>query len=227
MASWLLLQRGDRGIPKGWPSFILIGSLVIGGLATFVAYGLEFHELPNRLHNVPTIEWIRGHVPVGDPMCSDPARAELLGAFTGRQIFPSNSAVILRELSTTGLRKNQAYTSGFGVVGSGDAEYIRYLNYFSRSIICQQFPTQVRFLKMIGVSDAHIDDITGCPRDFMRQMDQATAIMIHQPAVDVPAFQALCPWVITSSETKGFWRLPSGYTETPIDGTMSVWRVTP
>lgn len=227
MASWLVLQRGQRAIPFAWPSCILIGSALIGGVAAGVIFQEEYAAMPDRMAYVQTVEWIREHIPETDPACSDPVRAEPLAAFTGRQIFPSSATAISRERIATGLRRMQIYTSGFDIAASGNFEYINLTNYFSRSIICRQFNVQVKLMKAVGVSDSWINTITGCPADFLREMDALTVAMARQPAVDASAFRKMCPWVIISAETKDFWRLPSGYAETPIDGTFSVWHAVP
>jgi hypothetical protein len=227
MASWLVLRRRAEAAPYAWPHFVIIGSILIGGVGAAAMYQSEFAEMPNRMRYVQTVEWIREHVPVNDAVCSDPVQAELLGAFTGRRTFLSNSTAISRKLITDGLRNMRTYVSGFDAVASGNLEYIRLVNHQGRSFICLQFPMQVKILKAIGISDARIDDMIGCPRELLRDLDEMTMDMVHQPEVDDEAFRAFCPWVVISSDRRAFWRLPGGYQEIPVSSTMSVWHAAP
>jgi len=227
MALWLVLRGPDLRVPSSWLKVLMIGSFLVGGLAAVDVYAGEFRELPNRLRYVATIEWIEEHVPVDDVLCSDPVQAELLASFTGRRAFPSNATAISRKSLRDGLETTRAYASGFDATASGNESYLTHVNQFSRGIICEQFVRQVTLLKTLGFSADRVDDISGCPRDLLNELDAISAEMFRQTEVDATAFHDACPWVVISSDQRSFWRLPDDYREIPIDATMTVWHASP
>jgi len=221
-----LLGLGIRRFSAGrtWQTLLMIGALLIGGAYTVSIYEREFSELPNRLSRVPVVEWVRQNIPLQDSICSDPLQADLLATYTGRRIFPAGTTLYYREETADVLRRMQTYASGYDIAGSGNMEYISYVNHFGRSMICHQFPWNTKLLGAMGVSTERINEISGCPRSLIADLDHYSEAMGTQSEVESEAFRALCPWVIISADQRVFWHLPVGYVEMPINPDISVWR---
>lgn len=208
-----------------WQLPVLLGAVLIGGVGTLSILFREWKELPQRVSRLPEINWIKYNVPLDKGVCSDPTQADFLATFTGLRIFPAGTTLYYREPTLEGLRRMRVFSSAYDVEGSGSFEYVKYINHFGRSMICQQFPRQVQFLRRLGFSEARINEWAGCPQELIRQLDEYTLKTTRQAEVDASAFKEICPWVIISAEQKRYWRLPEGYQETAVTPSISVWNL--
>lgn len=224
LSCWLLLSRRNIASSAMWLRTIVIGAIFIGVIGATSIYRREFTELPNRMRQVEAIEWIRNNIPTSTSVCSDPGQADFLATFTGLRIFPAGTTLCYREPSVDALRRMGVYSSGYDVRGSGNLEYVTYINHFGRSMICHQFPLHYKILKLFGIFDEHIDAISGCPRTLLDQLNSYTMTTVRQSEVDALAFKAVCQIVLISSDQKLFWHLPKGYQETRINDQISAWR---
>jgi hypothetical protein len=226
IGAWFVMRhrsKKDFRPNTRWIIALLIGSALIGLVPLVFFYRMQADRLPEAVSRLPVIGWITKHVPADGMGCADPTSADFYAAHTGRRIVPAETTSYMQESNETTIRRFVAFAGAYDLASSGAGDALRQYIDLSQGIACGQFPLQVKFLRMLGWPESRIDDAIGCPRAMLETRWQTIMSFSHAGTVDETVFKKACPWIIVPDDQKKFWRIPSDYVETRVDGTVSIF----
>ncbi len=226
VGSWLTIRcRSNLNYfaPKVFFRGLLLGSLLIGGVAGVAALKLEFFVLAAQQRYQPTVDWINSNVPATDVMCTDKDTANVLAAHAGRRIYPAETTFYLAESSQDVFRRIVILAGVYDFFGAGQGETLRYLSKIYIGIACDQFGWQVQWLSRLGFSEAKIDLLRGCPRQEIEQRIARAVAAAEEKKIDPVQFELMCPWIVVPDEQRPYWNIPAEYFELKLDRQMSIF----
>lgn len=227
VGSWLIIRRRSNlnyPVSKVFFGGLLLGALLIGGVAAAAVFKLEFFGLAAQQKYQPTIDWINANVPASDVLCADKDTADALAPHTGRLIYPAETTFYLSEFSRDVFRRVIILAGAYDFLGAGKEELLRYLSKIYIGIACEQFSYQVRWLSRLGLPEAKIDLLRGCPRLAMEQRAALALQTARGKNVDTVQFRQMCPWVVVPDDERPYWSLPPEYSEIRLDRQISIFR---
>ena len=216
VGSWLIIRRRSNlkhPAPKIFFGGLLLGSLLIGGVAGIAALKLEFFVLATQQKYQPAIDWINFNVPATETICTDKDTADVLAAHTGRLIYPAETTFYLTEPSQDVFQRIILLAGVYDFFGAGQGETLRYLSKIYIGIACGQFSRQVQWLSRLGLSETRIDLLRGCAsQDIEQRIAQAVAAA-EEKKFDPIQFRLTCHWIVVPEERRLYWNIPAEYLE--------------
>ncbi len=229
LAAWCLWRYARSGKPSaafpanGIIAIALVVSIVSGVSASAHIYAVELVRLPGMDGGQQLVDFLRATVPVDQAVCADPVTAGILGIHIARLTHPTVMSKMLPQTDAQALNTLTTLAGAYDVVGSGFQKSFKRFVRMDRYIPCASYLKTDAVLKRLGVSDATIQRLDGCPITMLDQEQQIFQQALDLRTLDPAAFQSVCPWVVITPDQRAYWRLPANYVERAFPSGTSVW----
>ncbi|GEM_PF-5302660 len=228
-AGWLWVAAGkERGtrLVMGVVMGLAVGIGLMGARSPLVRDVPHVTEVAMQL---PSITWIRAHVPLTAKICSDPSTALFYAAHTGRTIYPAEPVMSYPVSSEIVLQELETLAGAYDASSTGQFASFQFLTDHYRIISCSQGSKYAHngmyavLFHRLGWSDDALNQFIGCHESVIKKNWERIKIALNRHQMDAVRFRELCPSVIVKKGERDAWQFPPEYHKLLDERLVEIW----
>lgn len=229
LATYLSLQR------QGWRVWVVRGFAVF--LIAIAAWGSgavlirNWNAIEVDQPRLGITEWLKTYRSMDTQGCASPSVAGWFAAHAGRRVFPAEALFSYLVPSEKLLRDLEVYASLYAVTTTHQEVVLKFATDNYRSLRCESGTKYShggvygRALRWAGVDSRRIPDLLGCREELIDRNWRRVSRQFEAPDVfPLEAVTTTCAWVLTPTDERQYWRLPSSYHLVIRQGDWEVWQ---